>query len=535
MSTPANALDITQSGLVKFDGTSNFTGVTTTNHNVLIGGVSNGITNVAPSATIGVALVSGGAAADPSFTTVSVGGGGTGATTLTGILTGNGTSAITASTVTQHGILVGGASNAVSSTAVGTTGQVLQANTGADPTYSTATYPSTAGTNLNFLVSNGTNFTSSAFNIVPDTGTTLVGNSLNLRAKTGSASLSGATVKFNGSSSTEIDLALTDGSDNIFFGRVAGNGSYTGTQNIGVGSGTFQNLTSGGNNVGIGFIALNKVTTTAQDVAVGEAALANDAGVGSNTAIGFNSLNALTSGISNTAIGNATSVTLSTGSRNIIIGTQSGSAYVGAESDNILMNHSGVAAESNVIRIGTTGSGSGLQNKCFIGGITGVTPSNIQPVAINSSTGQLGVAVTVASNTGNSAAPAATASTAAYVMMGLGSSWKITPTTFTSVRITINGQLRNDTTGDGINIIMAFGTGAAPVNGAAVTGTTVGINTIFTDLTGLLTNGVPFSKQYIVTSLTAGTAYWFDLQFKAVTGGNASCLNLEFTAQELVS
>lgn len=73
--------------------------------------------------------------------------GGSGAATLTGILTGNGTSAFTASTVTQHGVLVGGASNAVSSTAVGSTGQVLQANTGADPTYSTATYPSTTTIN----------------------------------------------------------------------------------------------------------------------------------------------------------------------------------------------------------------------------------------------------------------------------------------------------------------------------------------------------------------------------------------------------
>lgn len=73
--------------------------------------------------------------------------GGSGAATLTGILTGNGTSAFTASTVTQHGVLVGGATNAVSSTSVGSTGQVLQGNTGADPTYSTATYPSTTTIN----------------------------------------------------------------------------------------------------------------------------------------------------------------------------------------------------------------------------------------------------------------------------------------------------------------------------------------------------------------------------------------------------
>jgi len=141
---------------------------------------------------------------------------------------------------------------------------------------------------------------------------------------------------------------------------------------------------------------------------------------------------------------------------------------------------------------------------------------------------------TVASTVGTSASPSGTTSTT-YVMLGLGGSWKITPTTYGNVRITINGQLNNGTTGDGINVIMAYGTGTAPTNGAALTGTTVGINTIFTDLTGLLTNGVPFSKDYIITGLTAGTAYWFDLQFKAVTGGTASVINCQFTAQELMS
>lgn len=82
--------------------------------------------------------------------------GGSGAQTLTGVLTGNGTSAFTATTVTQHGVLVGGASNAVASTSVGSTGQVLQANTGADPTYSTATYPSTT-TISQILYSSATN------------------------------------------------------------------------------------------------------------------------------------------------------------------------------------------------------------------------------------------------------------------------------------------------------------------------------------------------------------------------------------------
>jgi len=62
--------------------------------------------------------------------------GGTGASTLTGVLTGNGTSAVTATAVTQHGVLIGGASNAVASLGVAATGQALMSATGADPAFS---------------------------------------------------------------------------------------------------------------------------------------------------------------------------------------------------------------------------------------------------------------------------------------------------------------------------------------------------------------------------------------------------------------
>jgi hypothetical protein len=62
--------------------------------------------------------------------------GGTGAQTLTGVLTGNATSAITANAVTQHGVVIGAASNAVGSTSVGSTGTVLIGTTSSDPSFS---------------------------------------------------------------------------------------------------------------------------------------------------------------------------------------------------------------------------------------------------------------------------------------------------------------------------------------------------------------------------------------------------------------
>jgi hypothetical protein len=81
-STPGNSLNISSAGIVKFDGTATFSADTVTQYNALVGGTSNAITSVAPSATAGVPLVSGGASADPSFTTAVVAGGGTGKTSF---------------------------------------------------------------------------------------------------------------------------------------------------------------------------------------------------------------------------------------------------------------------------------------------------------------------------------------------------------------------------------------------------------------------------------------------------------------------
>src|ERR1700690_320823 len=64
--TPGNALNVSSAGIIVFDGTATFSADTTTNHNVLLGAASNGITNVAPS-TSGFVLTSNGASADPSF------------------------------------------------------------------------------------------------------------------------------------------------------------------------------------------------------------------------------------------------------------------------------------------------------------------------------------------------------------------------------------------------------------------------------------------------------------------------------------
>ncbi len=196
MSLPANALDITAAGLVRFDGSTTFSGVTVTNHDVLVGSTSNGITSVGPGSA-GQVLRSGGASADPAYSTATYPAtAGTSGNVLTSdgtnwssaapatsgtvtsvsgtanqVAVANGTTTpvisligpYTPATYTAHGVLIGEGTSSIAATATGSSGQLLQSGgASADPAWTTATYPTTAGTSGNVITSNGTNFVSSA-------------------------------------------------------------------------------------------------------------------------------------------------------------------------------------------------------------------------------------------------------------------------------------------------------------------------------------------------------------------------------------
>ncbi len=95
-----------------------------------------------------------------------------------------------------------------------------------------------------------------------------------------------------------------------------------------------------------------------------------------NTSVGVNSLDTLTSGTNNCAFGYL-----------------AGSNYTGAESGNVLISNLGTVGESHVIRIGTQGSSAGEQNKTFIAGITGSTPTsgNTPQVTVTDNAGNVSV------------------------------------------------------------------------------------------------------------------------------------------------
>ena len=162
----------------------------------------------------------------------------------------------------------------------------------------------------------------------------------------------GSTVEFVNSGTTST-LNVTDANQNILIGHLAGNLS-----------------TSSPANTGIGYQALAGLTTnTGHNVALGNASLIVLAGgAGGNSALGYSTLNNLTSGHSNTCVGDA-----------------AGSNYTSSESDNILISNGGIVGESNVLRIGQSGTGNFQQTTAFIGGIFGNSISSPQMVTINSS------------------------------------------------------------------------------------------------------------------------------------------------------
>src|SRR4029077_3885684 len=125
--------------------------------------------------------------------------------------------------------------------------------------------------------------------------------------------------------------------------------------------------TIGENNTGIGNNALGANTSGSHNTAIGSAALSSNTISDSNTAVGNAALLSNTTGSSNIALGNNAGITITAGSRNIDIG------------------NTGVAGDTDTIRIGS------IQTGTFIAVIRGVTTGNDNavPVLIDS-TGQLG-------------------------------------------------------------------------------------------------------------------------------------------------
>ena len=185
--------------------------------------------------------------------------------------------------------------------------------------------------------------------------------------------------------------ANTTGKSNSAFGYAALYNNTTGIQNEAFGVDALPDNTTGNGNAAFGGGALYHNTTggssatTGGNSAFGNFALYTSTTAGGNSAFGFSTLTASTTGNNNVAVGAATLAKLTTGSGNIAVGVGAGGNLSAAESNNIYVGNSGIAGESDTIRIGYIGT----ITAAFIAGISGKASPNGVDVLVNG-TGQLG-------------------------------------------------------------------------------------------------------------------------------------------------
>ena len=305
---------------------------TQTNHGVLVGaGTTTAVTALAVGITNQVLL--GATGADPTWGAVDL------TTDVTGILpVPNGGTGL--DTMTDHAILLGSGANDITPTAVGATGEGIMGATGADPTWTNS--PSFGGT------------------VTAATGMTITTNDLDISS--GKLNLPATSATDGQITINAIPIFHTYGTNNLFVGNNSGNFTTTGVgENVGVGTSALNDLTSGTYNTVMGFECGDLITTGTH-----------------NTAMAVDALGNLLTGTHNTAVGVGTG------------GFGSGYAYTGAESSNALLANVGVIGETNILRLGTDGSGAAQQNKAYIAGTYGVTPVGTLNVALVDSNHQLG-------------------------------------------------------------------------------------------------------------------------------------------------
>lgn len=119
------------------------------------------------------------------------------------------------------------------------------------------------------------------------------------------------------------------------------------------------------------------------------------------------------------------------------------------------------------------------------------------------------------------------------LMMGIAGS--ITPAFSGRLFVSISGSIGSNTTtaGRGAKVQMRFGTGGAPANAAALTGTAIGSLVQWLSFGTTANIKSPFCLTAVTTGLTLGTAYWLDLGLAAITGDTAVVTDLNIAAYEV--
>jgi len=137
------------------------------------------------------------------------------------------------------------------------------------------------------------------------------------------------------------------------------------------------------------------------------------------------------------------------------------------------------------------------------------------------------------------AAPTGRAS-ATLVALGCANTYR--PRQTGRVLVIMTAVCANGTTTDGFAYNLYFGTGAAPANNDAVSGTAIcSLQTVTSVVTSALSQSVALHG--VVTGLVAdsvnslgatvaGTTYWFDVMFQQITGGTVTFTNVNLSVLE---
>jgi trimeric autotransporter adhesin len=307
-----------------------------------------------------------------SLNTVPVSNGGTGATTLTGILLGNGTSAISSITSANDGYIL---------TADGVGGYAFEVASGGDVNVSGTpvanqiaiwTDATTIKGDPTFIIDSNHKITLYQPNSVPTSllnynigGGNIANTTGSINTGFGYNNLNSVTSGYaNNAFGSEALLSLSTGynnvaigltagklitaaTDNVFIGGSSARNKITGNFNIAIGASAYSgnsgglNLNSGNYNVIIGSSAMITAVGSNNNVVIGHESSYNNANSENNTAVGFQSLyTSATNNGNNTAIG-FKSLYLSTGERNLAIGSLAGSAITTGNKNVIIGSNTG--------------------------------------------------------------------------------------------------------------------------------------------------------------------------------------------------
>lgn len=250
-----------------------------------------------------------------------------------------------------------------------------------------------------------------------------------------------------------------------------------------------------------------------------------------DTLVGRATTDTLTNKSINGANNPITNVSLATGVAgnlplaNIAIGTQDTAlGYWGSTAASALA----VGNCSNALTYSTTTHTFGCNTTAGTGTVTSVTCGTGLSGGTITASGTCALALNSATLQATPTAPTGTTSIA-QVMSGLGTTCKLTPVYSGRIKFEFLGATRNTAANTTVYNAM-WGTGTAPANGVAATGTAVGPTVASTSPTS--TSATPFSAGGIITGLTPGTAYWFDISQATAGGGTSNLTNLTCNAME---